>query len=405
MTATNSTPFLIIGAGIGGAAAALALARQGRRALVLEQAPKIGEIGAGIQLAPNALRVLDTLGVLDEVYDEAVFPSAATIRDATSGEVLTRLDFDAEFVRRFGYPYIVTHRSDLHASLISAVAATGLVELRTDAQVVGLHRVDAERVEVEMAHGAPVVAGAVIGADGLHSVVREYVTGGDELCQLGDFAYRGTVAYDEIPDREGKDDVTWWVGPSMHLMQYPLRRKELYNQVAVFTSDRVGDPEAWGGPDELDRRFADKHELVQQGVSLVDRDRHWAMVDRAPVKPWTRDRVTLLGDAAHPMVQYLAQGGCQALEDALCLAASVTERAGQGLGVEAGFKNYESLRVPRTATVQTWARTMGEVVHADGVPAMLRDELLRTRESKDLPQVEWLYAHRVGPVADALNGA
>lgn len=402
MSTTSPPPILIIGGGIGGVATALALARHGHPVVVLEQAPEISEIGAGIQLAPNALSVLDSLGVLDEVYREAVFPPAATMRDATSGDVLTRLKFDEEFTQRFGYPYIVTHRSDLQASLVAAATATGLVEFRTNSQVVGLDHIAEDQLEVRLASDESVIASAVIGADGLHSVVREFITGGDEIHHLRDFAYRGTVDYAQIPEREGKDDMTWWVGPSMHLIQYPVRRKELYNQVAVFTSECSGDPEEWGGPDELDKRFADKHELVRQGVSFVGRQRRWAMVDRAPIQPWTHRRVTLLGDAAHPMVQYLAQGGCQALEDAACVAASVVSCADQGLDIETAFRTYESERAHVcTATVQTWARNMGEVVHADGVLAALRNEMLRMRDSKDLPQIEWLYTPRSEALATA----
>ena len=308
----SSQPHAVVGAGIGGVAAALAMARRGSPVVVLEQAPEIGEIGAGVQLGPNALRILDRLGVLDPVYDAAVFPPAACLRDATTAEILTQLVFDEDFTRRYGYPYVVTHRSDLHKSLVAAALETGLVELRTDTQVVSVgDGSDDGSATLCLSDGTELPAPVVIGADGLHSVIREHVAGADAVRHLGDVAYRGTVPYDAVLERDGKDDMTWWVGPGMHLIQYPVRRKELYNQVAVFTTRQIGAPEEWGTPEELDERFADKHELVRQGASLLGRDRRWLVVDRDPVTSWTRGRVTLLGDAAHPMVQYLAQAAAR----------------------------------------------------------------------------------------------
>ena len=390
----GNKPFVVVGAGIGGIAAAVALGRQGIQVRVLEQESDIGELGAGIQLAPNALRVLDSLGALDSVYEQAVSPPAITMRDAKSGEVLTRLEIDSEFLGRYGYPYIVTHRSDLHAALVAAARATGMVEIQAGARVVGIVQPSSDQVEVTLESGTVIGAPAVVGADGLHSATREYVTGGDELVYAGDFAYRGTVPYDAIPEREGKDEVTWWVGPGMHLIQYPVRGGELYNQVAVITSKREGsDASAWGSVEELDERFADKHELVRQGVSLVGRERRWVMVDREPIQSWTRRRVALLGDAAHPMLQYLAQGACQALEDAAGLANSV----GGNPDPEVAFKHYEGVRAPRSAEAQRWARLMGEIAHADGILANMRNELLRLRPARDFRQVEWLYAG--GPAA------
>lgn len=391
MNDASRVPFLIVGAGIGGMATALALSRRGQRSVVLEQAPTIGEIGAGIQLAPNASRVLDQLGVFDAVRQPAIAPPAAVMRDAISGDVLVRLEFDAHFRQNYGYPYLVTHRSDLYSSLAEAADATGLVEIRTDSKVVRLQQSIDAPVEVQLATGEQLLADRVVGADGLHSVVRNYVSGPDDLVHIGDFAHRGTVPYDAVADREGKDEVTWWVGPSIHLMQYPVRGGSLFNQVAVFsaTADRTN-PNVPADHEEFDRQFDGVHPLVAQGLSLLDRQRCWAMIDREPIDRWTRGHVTLLGDAAHPMIQYLAQGGCQALEDAVCLAECLDSNA----DTVAAFKGYETARAPVTATVQRWARTMGDVVHASGLTRDLRNELLRCREGNEFPQVDWLYSPR-----------
>ena len=384
---------MIIGGGIGGIATALALARRGIRAHVLEQSAELSEIGAGIQLGPNACRVLDRLGVLDSVIESAVFPPEAVLMDAVTGECLTRLSFDEHFIESYGYRYLVTHRTDLHRSLVDACLATDLVSVGTSQQVTGLYQ-DDDRVRIATDQGLTFRARAVVGADGLHSVVRRCVVDDGEPVVSRDVAYRGTLPYEEIDDREGKDNMTWWIGPKMHLVQYPIRRRELFNQVAVFTSDRPvsgSDDEEWGTPAELDERFAGKCEVVGRGAASILRDRRWVLVDRDPVANWTKGPVTLLGDAAHPMLQYLGQGACQALEDALVLAGALAAVGGIDKADEA-FQAYQRLRIPRTALAQRWARLLGEIVHSDGVTALLRNQLLKHRSSNDLTYFDWLYA-------------
>jgi 3-hydroxybenzoate 6-monooxygenase len=185
--------------------------------------------------------------------------------------------------------------------------------------------------------------------------------------------------------------VVWWAGPKMHLIQYPIRRGELLNQVAVFTSERYRPgSEDWGTPEELEERFAGKHRHVRAGLALIGRDRRWLLYDREPVDNWTRGRVTLLGDAAHPMLQYLAQGACMALEDAVCLAGSMAAHGGDPAGA---FPAYQRERIPRTAKAQRWARGMGELVHLDGMGALVRNALLRARADDDFSYVDWLYGY------------
>jgi len=388
-----AVPFVVVGAGIGGIGTALALAQRGRPVLVLEQAPQTGEIGAGIQLGPNALRVLDGLGVLDEVSRDAVHPPAATMRDATTGEILTRLTFDDTFRATYGYPYLVAHRTDLHSSLLSAAEATGLVEIRTSSRLSEVRQNSLGETEILLATGQEIRTQALIGADGLHSVVRRHVVvGSDDLVHSGDFAYRGTVPYAEAPDRDGKDDMTWWVGESMHLIQYPVRGGELFNQVAVFSGSHRGiEPEKWDHVSEFASRFDGKHPLVLEGAAQLNKQRIWPVVDRAPIRRWTAGRITLLGDAAHPMVQYLAQGVCQALEDVACLAACVESTP----DAETAFAQYEAKRASVAGTVQRWARAMGQIVHAGGIAAELRNELLRARPSAEFRQLHWLYGREL----------
>jgi len=392
---TDGRPFVVVGAGIGGMAVAAALAQRGHRVLILEQAAELGEIGAGIQLAPNALRVLDGLGVLDDVVAKAVRPRAATMRDATTGEVLTRLDFDASFVERFGYAYLVTHRSDLHRSLVDATQATGVAEIRTDSRVVTVAE-DADGVVIVLESGERLEARALIGADGLHSVVRKYLIGNDEVVHNGDFAYRGTVPYEDVKGRVGSDEITWWVGKDMHLIQYPVRGGELVNQVGVFRSDPnvKGSVVDGGDPTDFDRLIADKHPLVLEGAARLERHRVWPIVDRESVTRWVSGPVAVVGDAAHPMVQYLAQGACQALEDVACLVACVEKFD----DVAEAFEAYETRRAPVAATVQRWARTMGQIVHAGGITADLRNALFKTLCAIASPQLEWLYGDHSDPL-------
>jgi salicylate hydroxylase len=188
-----------------------------------------------------------------------------------------------------------------------------------------------------------------------------------------------------------------WVGTGLHMVQYKLRGGELYNQVGVFRSDRTNEPE-WGTPEELDERFSSTFETVQRGAALLDRSAHWKMFDREPIENWSRGRVTLMGDAAHPMLQYIAQGGCQALEDSIALARHLSG----DLGVEDAFLAYQRERIPVTAQVQRTARRWGRISHVGRTAARLRNEVLRDRASNDFTALDWLYAGRqVGAAAPA----
>jgi len=393
---TADVPILIVGGGIGGMTAALALARAGFPAHIVERSPEFGEIGAGIQLAPNALRVLDCLGVLPRLEALAVRPRHLVLMHADTGQHLTTVDFGESFRRRYGYPYTVMHRGDLLAVLHQACQAAVRVTLESGREVTGLAD-HGDGARAAFADGGGYECGAVIGADGLWSTARTLVSGDRPIAQKF-VAYRGALPAGPAvsADEFSSADEIIWIGPGKHLVQYPIRRGELYNQVAVFRSWRYSReaelPDRWGTPAELDESFATSCDQVRAAVSLVNRDRRWVMYDREPLDIWTTGRVTLLGDAAHPMVQYLAQGACQAIEDAECLARQLREYDGD---IGKAFASYQAERIPRTALIQRVARNWGQVWHDDGpVIPVLRDRIFTQRDPYDYADLDWLYRHQ-----------
>jgi salicylate hydroxylase len=309
---------------------------------------------------------------------------------ALTGDTLTAADLGAPFLRAFRHRYVVMHRNDLLTILLEACHQSSAITLETNQHVVEVEDLGDE-VRVTCADGAQYVCDALIGADGLRSVVRAYMIGdGEPVCE-GFVAYRGAVPVEVVIEHGGLDTVRYWIGPNLHFIQYPLRRGELYNQVAVFKSDRYRpDSDDWGTEEELEAHFAKTHESVRRSLFRIKRDRHWTMYDRPPLDNWTRHRITLLGDAAHPMLQYIVQGACQALEDAAGLADALARHDGD---VEKGFQAYQEERLPRTARVQRSARFFGDLIHSDGVAAQKRDALLAQRAANDYTHMDWFYGY------------
>jgi 2-polyprenyl-6-methoxyphenol hydroxylase-like FAD-dependent oxidoreductase len=391
MANVKQVPFLVIGGGIGGLATALGVAETGREVHLLEKAKQFGEVGAGLQLGPNALAVLDRLGVLESVLAIAVLPKRLVLMDAINGKELASLDLGEEFRNRYGYPYIVMHRADLHQSLLEACQANPLINLYTKKEVIRVEN-EVDQVRVSCADGSVFVADAVVGADGVRSVTRKLVSD-DQLVPSHYVAYRGTLPISEVKAHLDLDDVIMWIGPNLHLVQYPVRRGELFNQVAVFKSQKsLAGEEEWGTPEELDEAFGKCCDLVKTAVSYMNRDFRWPMYDRDPINNWTSGRVTLLGDAAHAMLQYLAQGGVQALEDVACLTNLLHTH---GSDIETAFQEYQEDRIPRSASVQTNARRWGEIIHAeDPISVLLRNTLFERHDAKDFSYVDWIYSRR-----------
>jgi salicylate hydroxylase len=388
MSATT-VPLLIVGGGIGGLSAALGLALRGRPVHVLERAREFGEIGAGIQIAPNASRVLAELGVYEAIRACAVFPARIVWMDMISGRRLTHLDLGPAFIERYGYPYVVMHRRDLLEALLDACIKHPAIALENDRSVEAI--VDrGDGMAAICSNGAEYHAEALVCADGLWSTGRKLLDP-IELPQYDRFiAYRGAIPIERISEHAGLDNVIVWSGPNRHFIQYPVRRGELFNQVAVFRSPSASaNVDDWGSSAELDAEYAGVCELVQAGLREIQRDRRWVMADRPPLERWSVNRMTLLGDAAHPMYQYAAQGACQAIEDASVLAESVAQNA----SIPAAFAAYEAKRILRTAQVQRTARWFGEVMHLSGAGAVFRNMILARRAPDDYEPFDYLYAY------------
>jgi 2-polyprenyl-6-methoxyphenol hydroxylase-like FAD-dependent oxidoreductase len=385
---------IVVGGGIGGLAAALALARKGVAVRLFEQAGEFKEIGAGIQLGPNVFRMFECLGITDEINKLAVFPENLLMLDSVTGQEVTRISLGSEFLAKFKYPYAVIHRADLHRVLLAANQREELIELRPATRIEAVEE-RSDSIVVRTDKGERHSADALIGADGLWSTIRPVIVNDGKPVVSGHIAYRAVLPTAEMPERLRWQSMTLWAGDKVHLVHYPLRGGDLFNLVAVFHSNRY--EEGWdtfGDADELHQRFAGTCAEVRTLLGKIESWRMWVLCDRQPVKEWSRGRMTLLGDAAHPMLQYLAQGACMAIEDAVCLADSVEEAQGD---FAAAFLAYQSARYLRTGRVQVMARVYGEVFHTAGVVRELRNMMLAGRAQADaLNSMEWLYGEQPG---------
>jgi 3-hydroxybenzoate 6-monooxygenase len=382
---------IVVGGGIGGLSAAFALTRKGLSVRVLERSAEFGEVGAGIQIAPNCTRILNSYGLLEEAKALGVLPVSMLMKDALDGTVLTSLDLK-DMERRYGTPYIVIHRSDLHGLFLKACQNAG-VDLRTSQHVTAYENTtDGARVRLAegTAGGTAGAARLVVAADGLHSVARSQLVG-DEPVNSAYVAYRGAVPMDKVRENNiSESDVVVYVGPGCHFVQYPLRGGDLFNQVAVFESPKAkAGEEDWGTPDELDAAFARATGNVQKGLPLIQRDRSWRMFDRDPIMTWVYGRIALLGDAAHPPLQYIAQGAIMAIEDGYVLAEHLAANPGD---LDSALAGYQAVRPGHCRRVVTASRDWGALWHVDGEKRQRRNEILRARDPRDYRFVDWLYS-------------
>ena len=382
----------VAGGGIGGLAAALALARKGFRSLVLEQASRFGEIGAGIQIAPNAWHALDALGVGGLVKREAVFIEHLLMFDGVSGEKVIDIPLDKRFARRFGNPYAVTHRADIHGSLLDGCKAqSDLIELRTDARVTGFD-VQEKQVRVKTASGEHLMAAALVGADGGRSVIRQAIVGDPAPPVSGHMCYRAVLRAEDMPGDLRWPAATLWAAHNAHIVHYPLRGWKLFNLVAtVIGKHTSGGHNELAQPDEVLPLFAHYCKKPLNLMRTPREFRRWMLQYRDPVDHWSRGAVTLLGDAAHFMLQYMAQGAAMAMEDAVCLGACADAADGN---FAKAFLDYQEKRLVRASRVQISANSLiGMIFHVpDGIGRLVRNNVYRGRPAgRYYDALEWIF--------------
>jgi salicylate hydroxylase len=381
----------VAGGGLGGLATALALARRQFRVVVLEQAQEFAEIGAGIQLAPNAWHAIDALGVGDLVKREAVFIERLQMMDGVTGERVIDIPLDERFARRFGNPYAVTHRADIHGALLDGCKAQPSIELRPSTRVTGFQVEASDKVVVETAGGERISATALIGADGGRSVIRERIVGDGEPPISGHMCYRAVLKVDEMPKDLRWAAATLWAGHDTHIVHYPLRGWKLFNLVAtVIGKHTSGGHNEEASPSEVLPQFAHNCELPMSLMRVPKMFKRWMLRFREPVPNWTSGPVTLLGDSAHFMLQYFAQGAAMAFEDAVCLAASADETDGD---FPAAFQKYQKTRLVRASRVQVSAGLLGMIFHVpDGVSRLIRNDIYLGRPAERYyDALDWIF--------------
>ena len=383
---------IVAGAGLGGLGAALGLAKKGRSVTVLEKAPELGEIGAGIQLGPNAFHSFDYLGVGKGAREQAVYVEKLRFMDAISAEEVAHIPLDGDFRERFGNPYAVVHRADLHKEMVKSCEDHDLIELRVNAEVVGYDQ-DGSSVTANLANGDTVTGALLVGADGLHSVVRAKLVGDGAPRTSGHSTFRSVIPVDQFPEEIRWNAATLWMGPKCHLVHYPLSGWKVFN--IVITKDNAAGEVVAGKPlskDEVRANFDHIHEMPQQLIEIGQDWRVWVLCDREPTEDWIDGRAVLLGDAAHPTLQYYAQGACMALEDAVCLSERIGNYPDD---LDKALTTYRDNRVVRTARIQIGSRQLGDNwFHVDGVHRKLRNEIMGTMTAEDYYyQLNWLYGH------------
>jgi len=385
---------VIIGGGIGGLAAARALLQRGIEATVYEQAPRLSEFGGGVVMTPNAMKALRSLGIEDAVRAHAFAPKVHVARSWRSGRAIDRAPMD-RYREHFGACFCTMHRGDLQQVLRESV---GDEHVRLRARCIDVSS-DVTSARARFEDGREIEADAVIGADGIHSVVRARLFGEESPRFTGNVCWRGLVDARRLPPGLAPSEFTLWWGPHGHVVHYYVRRGELLNWVAITEMDKWTE-ESWsreGDLDEVKRTYAGWNQRLLRLFDASERCYKWALYDREPLPQWGKDRVTLLGDSAHAMLPYLAQGAAQSLEDACVLGAQLARTSEDLAG---GLRRYEEQRLARTRRIQLGARARGKANHLPTVWARFwRDARLTLHRwvapNATLHQAEWIYSYDV----------
>lgn len=381
---TQKLPVVIVGGGIGGMTLALALAQRNIQSIILEQAPMVRETGAGIQLCPNVFKMFDLLGLTEEMNKIAFFPDNLIYVDGFNGKEVMRIPLGDSIRSRFGQPYGVYHREELLRTLCNECKKSKLIKIITSARIIDFEEID-DLVIARTEEGSTFEGEALIGADGLWSAIRERLIGDGKPKPSGLVSYRGVVPIDQVPQRFLSESVTHWVKPA-HLVYYKIHGGEIFNVVAVYHTDLTREPMDFSGnPEELEEQFKDTPEDMLELLSMVNPSISWMIYDRDPIENWSKGRITLMGDAAHPTLPHLTQGAGMAIEDAVVLAHKIHLFEND---YTQAFLSYQKERYLRTARVQIFSRLYKEIFHATGVERNLRNQILSTKTTQD--HYDWL---------------
>jgi salicylate hydroxylase len=380
----------IVGGGIAGVATALALARRGFEAQVFEQSARIEELGAGLQLGPNAVRALQSLGAWERVSPLTVQPRALTVRNGETGAVLSSSDVSDIFERRFGAPYRVAHRGDLMRALVETGRATPGVVFNPGCRVDFADALPGGKMRLTVASRGTMEPAAVIGADGARSVIRQALIADGPPRRSGYVYYRALVPMGKAPEGVSREDVTVWLLSGVHAVHYPVSAGRQINIVAVARSDWAGEGwSAMASHEEVAKAFATACPPLAQLLAAPANWLKWAGIVREPTAGWSKGVATLAGDAAHPVPPFLAQGAAMALEDAVVLA----RHAAPGGDIADAFRAYEADRFARTARMAKEAARQGQIYHMTGAMRTLRDLAIRFAPGEaTVGRLSWLYA-------------
>jgi salicylate hydroxylase len=345
----EKTRILIAGGGIGGFTAAVSLLQRGFSVEIMERAPELGEVGAGVQNSPNTVRVFHALGLWPEIEKDCSAPEARVVRLWNTGEGPKTPTRNADFIAKYGFPFINMHRADLHRALVDGVKRERLGTIRLNANCVGFEQ-DANGVTVTLEGGEKVRGSAFIAADGIHSQMRRQMYGPSKAKFTGGIAWRGLFPVNRLPQEMRDRNGETWLGENGHFTVYPVRRGEFINVVGHIDRDDW-QVESWierGEPEEFLRDFGGWHQEIQTMIRAIDTPYKWALFLHDPLPKWTQGRVTLLGDACHPMLPYLGQGANMAIEDGYVLGRCFDANADD---IPAALRSYEAARLPRTTRV------------------------------------------------------